>query len=220
MTAGQCGEHPHILGCVAPDDDNSIPTGRIRRTAQVGTAVGTEGVRYAGTRAANLARSREGASEALEQRHLEAAERMVQTLGRMKGAAARRSANWPPSSIPSSCRRITESSIRSSWPRFAPPRRRCRGRRCARSSKRERSGPSRRRSCSRTSSTRRPLRRSGRCTARCCPTAAPWPSRFSTPGGLRHRGGHAERGHDPADGQGLGTGPGRGRRGKPSSRSG
>jgi predicted unusual protein kinase regulating ubiquinone biosynthesis (AarF/ABC1/UbiB family) len=72
---------------VAPDDDNSIPTGRIRRTAQVGTVVGTEGVRYAGTRAANLARSREGASEALEQRHLEAAERMVQTLGRMKGAA-------------------------------------------------------------------------------------------------------------------------------------
>jgi predicted unusual protein kinase regulating ubiquinone biosynthesis (AarF/ABC1/UbiB family) len=72
---------------VAPDDDNSIPTGRIRRTAQVGTVVGTEGVRYAGTRAANLARSREGASEALDQRHLEAAERMVQTLGRMKGAA-------------------------------------------------------------------------------------------------------------------------------------
>ena len=72
---------------MAPADDNSIPTGRIRRTAQVGTVVGTEGVRYAGTRAANLARSREGASEALEQRHLDAAERMVETLGKMKGAA-------------------------------------------------------------------------------------------------------------------------------------
>ena len=72
---------------MAPADDNSIPTGRIRRTAQVGTVVGTEGVRYAGTRAANLARSREGATEALDQRHLEAAERMVETLGKMKGAA-------------------------------------------------------------------------------------------------------------------------------------
>ena len=72
---------------MAPADDNSIPTGRIRRTAQVGTVVGTEGVRYAGTRAANIARSPEGASEALEQRHVEAAERMVETLGRMKGAA-------------------------------------------------------------------------------------------------------------------------------------
>ncbi len=72
---------------MAPDDDNSIPTGRIRRTAQVGTVVGTEGARLAGTRAANIVRSPEGASQALEQRHLEAAERMVETLGRMKGAA-------------------------------------------------------------------------------------------------------------------------------------
>ena len=49
--------------------------------------MGTQGARYAGTRAANLARSEEEAAEALERRHLEAAERMVQTLGRMKGAA-------------------------------------------------------------------------------------------------------------------------------------
>jgi len=49
--------------------------------------VGTQGARYAGTRAANLTRSREGAADALERRHLEAAERMVATLGRMKGAA-------------------------------------------------------------------------------------------------------------------------------------
>ena len=68
-------------------DDSSIPTGRIRRTAQVGSVVGTQGARYAGTRAANLARSREEAAEALERRHLEAAERMVATLGKMKGAA-------------------------------------------------------------------------------------------------------------------------------------
>jgi predicted unusual protein kinase regulating ubiquinone biosynthesis (AarF/ABC1/UbiB family) len=68
-------------------DDSSIPKGRIRRTAQVGSVVGTQGARYAGTRAANLTRSREEAADALERRHLEAAERMVATLGRMKGAA-------------------------------------------------------------------------------------------------------------------------------------
>jgi predicted unusual protein kinase regulating ubiquinone biosynthesis (AarF/ABC1/UbiB family) len=72
---------------VARDDDNSIPKGRIRRTAQVGSVVGTQGARYAGTRAANLARSPEEAADALDRRHLEAAERMVATLGRMKGAA-------------------------------------------------------------------------------------------------------------------------------------
>jgi predicted unusual protein kinase regulating ubiquinone biosynthesis (AarF/ABC1/UbiB family) len=64
-----------------------IPKGRVRRTAQVGSVVGTQGARYAGTRAANVARSKEAGAEALERRHLEAAERMVQTLGRMKGAA-------------------------------------------------------------------------------------------------------------------------------------
>jgi predicted unusual protein kinase regulating ubiquinone biosynthesis (AarF/ABC1/UbiB family) len=72
---------------VARGDDSSIPTGRIRRTAQVGSVVGTQGARYAGTRAANIARSPDEAAGALERRHLEAAERMVQTLGRMKGAA-------------------------------------------------------------------------------------------------------------------------------------
>ena len=72
---------------MAKDDDNSIPKGRIRRTAQVGSVVGTQGARYAGTRAANLARSPDEAADALERRHLEAAERMVATLGRMKGAA-------------------------------------------------------------------------------------------------------------------------------------
>jgi predicted unusual protein kinase regulating ubiquinone biosynthesis (AarF/ABC1/UbiB family) len=67
--------------------DESIPGGRVRRTAQVGSVIGSEGARYAGTRAANIARSKERADEALERRHLEAAERMVETLGKMKGAA-------------------------------------------------------------------------------------------------------------------------------------
>jgi predicted unusual protein kinase regulating ubiquinone biosynthesis (AarF/ABC1/UbiB family) len=72
---------------MADRDDTSIPTGRIRRTAQVGTVVGTQGARYAGTRARNVARSAEAAGDALDKRHMEAARRMVETLGRMKGAA-------------------------------------------------------------------------------------------------------------------------------------
>jgi predicted unusual protein kinase regulating ubiquinone biosynthesis (AarF/ABC1/UbiB family) len=72
---------------MAGDDGTSIPTGRIRRTAQVGSVVGTQGARYAGTRARNVARSAEAAGEALDNRHMEAARRMVETLGRMKGAA-------------------------------------------------------------------------------------------------------------------------------------
>ncbi|HEX8066968.1 MAG TPA: AarF/ABC1/UbiB kinase family protein [Thermoleophilaceae bacterium] len=64
-----------------------IPTGRVQRTAKVGTVIGTQGARYAGTRAANVVRSKERATEQLDRRHLEAAERMVDTLGTMKGAA-------------------------------------------------------------------------------------------------------------------------------------
>ena len=69
---------------MAKDD---LPQGRVRRTAKVGTVIGSQGARYAGTRAANLARSKERASEAMDARHLEAAERMVDVLGTMKGAA-------------------------------------------------------------------------------------------------------------------------------------
>jgi predicted unusual protein kinase regulating ubiquinone biosynthesis (AarF/ABC1/UbiB family) len=72
---------------MARGDKSSIPKGRIRRTAQVGSVVGSQSARYAGTRARNVARSQEAATEALDHRHLEAAERMVETLGRMKGAA-------------------------------------------------------------------------------------------------------------------------------------
>jgi predicted unusual protein kinase regulating ubiquinone biosynthesis (AarF/ABC1/UbiB family) len=75
------------IEAVARRDDTSIPAGRVRRTAEVGSVLGTQGARYAGTRAANLTRSPEAAAEALERRHLEAAERMVETLGRMKCAA-------------------------------------------------------------------------------------------------------------------------------------
>jgi predicted unusual protein kinase regulating ubiquinone biosynthesis (AarF/ABC1/UbiB family) len=69
---------------MAKDD---LPQGRVRRTARLGTVIGSEGARYAGTRAANLARSRERANEAMDARALEAAERMVDVLGTLKGAA-------------------------------------------------------------------------------------------------------------------------------------
>src|ERR671938_1380860 len=68
-------------------EDERIPTGRVARTAKVGTVIGSQGARYAGTRAANVVRSKERATEQLDKRHLEAAERMVETLGTMKGAA-------------------------------------------------------------------------------------------------------------------------------------
>src|SRR3954467_14337545 len=67
--------------------DDELPQGRVRRTAKVGTVIGSQGARYAGTRAANLTRSKERADEAMDARHLEAAERMVDVLGTMKGAA-------------------------------------------------------------------------------------------------------------------------------------
>jgi predicted unusual protein kinase regulating ubiquinone biosynthesis (AarF/ABC1/UbiB family) len=68
-------------------DDTSIPRGRVRRTAKMTQAVGVEGARYAQTRAFNLARNQEQAATQLDRRHLEAAERMADVLGNMKGAA-------------------------------------------------------------------------------------------------------------------------------------
>jgi predicted unusual protein kinase regulating ubiquinone biosynthesis (AarF/ABC1/UbiB family) len=68
-------------------DDSKIPKGRLRRSAKLGSVVGAQGARYAGTKAANVGRSEEAGKEALEQRHLETAMKMVGALGQMKGAA-------------------------------------------------------------------------------------------------------------------------------------
>src|ERR1700755_1888224 len=68
-------------------DEAKIPKGRIRGSAKLGSIIGTQGARYAGTKAANVARSEEAGSEALEQRHLETAMKMAGALGQMKGAA-------------------------------------------------------------------------------------------------------------------------------------
>jgi predicted unusual protein kinase regulating ubiquinone biosynthesis (AarF/ABC1/UbiB family) len=66
---------------------DKIPTGRVRRTARVGRVAASQAVKQAGTKAANLARSEEAGSKALERRHIETAEQIVTVLGTMKGAA-------------------------------------------------------------------------------------------------------------------------------------
>src|SRR3954453_14682517 len=67
--------------------EEGIPGGRVQRTAKVGSVLGSAGARYAGTRARNVVRSSDDAAAALDKRHLEAAERMVDALGQLKGAA-------------------------------------------------------------------------------------------------------------------------------------
>jgi predicted unusual protein kinase regulating ubiquinone biosynthesis (AarF/ABC1/UbiB family) len=64
-----------------------IPQTRIGRSAKLGTAIGSQATRYAGTAAANVVRSDEKAQERLETRHLETALKMASVLGEMKGAA-------------------------------------------------------------------------------------------------------------------------------------
>jgi predicted unusual protein kinase regulating ubiquinone biosynthesis (AarF/ABC1/UbiB family) len=66
---------------------DKIPKGRIRRSAKLGSVIGTQATRYAGTKAANVARSEEVADTRLEARHLETAVKMASVLGEMKGAA-------------------------------------------------------------------------------------------------------------------------------------
>ncbi len=68
-------------------EDSKIPKGRLRRSAKLGSIVGVQGARYAGTKAANVGRGEEAGKEHLEQRHLETAMKMVGALGQMKGAA-------------------------------------------------------------------------------------------------------------------------------------
>ena len=57
------------------------------RTAKIGGLAAGQAIRQAGTRAANVARSKERGDAALERRQIEAAEQIVAALGTMKGAA-------------------------------------------------------------------------------------------------------------------------------------
>jgi predicted unusual protein kinase regulating ubiquinone biosynthesis (AarF/ABC1/UbiB family) len=65
----------------------SIPSGRVRRTAKVGRLVAGEVAKTYRTKAANLVRPEESRSVANERRRMEAAERVVEVLGQMKGPA-------------------------------------------------------------------------------------------------------------------------------------
>ncbi len=67
--------------------NDKIPTSRAGRTAKVGRLAAGQAMRQAGTRAANVTRTKEGREAALERRHIEAAEQIVTALGTMKGAA-------------------------------------------------------------------------------------------------------------------------------------
>ena len=67
--------------------DDKIPTGRIRRSSQVGRLAATQAAKQMGTRAANLTRDDEASQAALSRRQLETAEQIVAALGTMKGAA-------------------------------------------------------------------------------------------------------------------------------------
>src|SRR4051794_29438254 len=87
MTVRECSGAVVVeRGRMARGED-SIPAGRVQRTAKGGRAVGSPGARYAGTRARNLARSSDDRASEIDQRHMEAAERMVDALGQLKGAA-------------------------------------------------------------------------------------------------------------------------------------
>jgi predicted unusual protein kinase regulating ubiquinone biosynthesis (AarF/ABC1/UbiB family) len=59
----------------------------VGRTAKIGGLAAGQAIRQAGTRAANVARSKERGDLALERRQIEAAEQIVAALGTMKGAA-------------------------------------------------------------------------------------------------------------------------------------
>ncbi len=64
-----------------------IPTSRVGRTARIGSLAAGQAIRQAGTHVSNVARNSEGRQAALERRHIEAAEQIVEALGHMKGAA-------------------------------------------------------------------------------------------------------------------------------------
>src|SRR3954470_21237341 len=63
------------------------PTSRIARTSPFGGLVAGQGLRWAGTRAANALRSEEAAEAATGERAAATARELVKQLGQMRGAA-------------------------------------------------------------------------------------------------------------------------------------
>src|SRR5690349_13082671 len=69
-------------GPLEPEEQRErMPTSRFGRSARLGSALGAQATRYAGTAAANVVRSDEKAQERLETRHLETALKMASVLG-------------------------------------------------------------------------------------------------------------------------------------------
>src|SRR3954453_9545484 len=87
MTVPQCSDGLMYNRDQMARKEDSIPSGRIGRTAKVGQAIGSSGARYAGTRSRNLARSSDAGAAEIDKRHLKTAAKMVDALGQLKGAA-------------------------------------------------------------------------------------------------------------------------------------
>jgi predicted unusual protein kinase regulating ubiquinone biosynthesis (AarF/ABC1/UbiB family) len=70
-----------------PPEAGRLPTGRLARTARVGGLVTGQGLRWAGMRTANRARSPERAAAARDERAAATVRELVDQLSRMRGAA-------------------------------------------------------------------------------------------------------------------------------------
>src|SRR6478672_3093064 len=79
--------NPSVERPAMTERKGSIPTGRVRRTAKVGRLIAGEVAKTYGTKAANLVRPEEARSAANQRRRMEAAGRVVEVLGQMKGPA-------------------------------------------------------------------------------------------------------------------------------------
>jgi predicted unusual protein kinase regulating ubiquinone biosynthesis (AarF/ABC1/UbiB family) len=67
--------------------DHPIPRSRLGRSARFGMRAGLEGARFAGAKAGGVVRSKDRRKERMDDVALHSAERLVDTLGGMKGAA-------------------------------------------------------------------------------------------------------------------------------------
>jgi predicted unusual protein kinase regulating ubiquinone biosynthesis (AarF/ABC1/UbiB family) len=77
-----------ILGDMTDDHgDRSIPKSRLGRSARLGLRAGAEGARFAGAKASGVVRSSDKRRERMDDAALASADRLVNTLGVMKGAA-------------------------------------------------------------------------------------------------------------------------------------
>ena len=81
------GTSPVRSSPAVPDDPKPPSSSRLGRTGRVGGLVAGQGLRWAGTRAANLVRSPEQADAATGERATALARELVEQLGQMRGAA-------------------------------------------------------------------------------------------------------------------------------------